>query len=71
MRNNGVPCPFFGISVNRDQSQSLENLYTWWDALAELLPADSSVTKEPFEVFIQSIGSGYGDPTEACLDGSC
>jgi D-cysteine desulfhydrase len=68
MRNNGVRCPFFGISVNRDLSQCLENLDRWWDAVSQLLPAVCSASKAPFEIFDEFIGKQYGDPTEACLD---
>ena len=35
MRNNGVRCPFIGISVGRDSSACHENLDEWWDAVSE------------------------------------
>ena len=68
MRNNGVRCPFIGISVNRNLTQCRENLDKWWTAISDLLPTGISASMYPFEIYDGFIGKEYGDPTEACLD---
>ncbi len=68
LREQGVNCPLIGISVNRNRERCYESLEKWWDDLCRLLDRDPARSRGPFEIHDEFIGSGYGDPTEACLD---
>lgn len=68
MRECGVRCPLFGISVNRGVKACHENVRKWHTALCELLSLDSRQQCEPYEIHDEFIGRGYGDATEAALD---
>jgi D-cysteine desulfhydrase len=68
LRDQGITCPLFGISVNRKRDQCEENLERWWAALCALLECDPHQVRMPLEISDDFIGRAYGDPTEACLD---
>ena len=68
LRNQGITCPFVGISVNRKRARCHESVETWWAALCGLLECNPHYPREPFEIHDEFVGRGYGDPTEACLD---
>ncbi|MBV7331345.1 D-cysteine desulfhydrase family protein [Chloroflexi bacterium TSY] len=72
-RQNGIQCPFVGISVNRKLAFCTENLNQWWSALADLLDVKTDARNVQneygnIEIYDEFIGKEYGDPTEACLD---
>ena len=68
LRAKGITCPLIGISVNRKRELCYESLEKWWNELCHLLDRDPSRSRGPIEIHDEFIGSGYGDPTEACLD---
>ena len=72
-RENGIDCPFLGISVNRELAFCTEKLTHWWSALCTLLDVDEDTHDvQPrfgsVEIYDEFIGKEYGDPTEAGLD---
>jgi D-cysteine desulfhydrase len=68
LREKGMNCPLIGISVNQKQAGCYENLEMWWKDLCGLLDRDPQRSRGEFEIHDEFIGSGYGDPTEECLD---
>jgi D-cysteine desulfhydrase family pyridoxal phosphate-dependent enzyme len=68
LRAEGVTAPVIGISVNRDSGFCAESIDTWWNAISSLLCLDPGRPRGATEIHDGFIGSGYGDPTEACLD---
>jgi 1-aminocyclopropane-1-carboxylate deaminase/D-cysteine desulfhydrase-like pyridoxal-dependent ACC family enzyme len=68
LREKGIDCPMIGISVNRKRERCYESLEQWWNELCRLLERDPARSRGPIEIYDEFVGSGYGDPTEACLD---
>jgi 1-aminocyclopropane-1-carboxylate deaminase/D-cysteine desulfhydrase-like pyridoxal-dependent ACC family enzyme len=68
LRERGITCPLIGISVNRKRDLCYESLEKWWNELCRLLDLDPARPRGPIEIHDEFVGSGYGDPTEACLD---
>jgi D-cysteine desulfhydrase len=68
LRAKGITCPLIGISVNRTRELCYESLEKWWNELSRLLDCDPSRSRGPIEIYDEFVGSGYGDPTSACLD---
>lgn len=68
LRAEGFGAPVIGISVNRDSGFCEENIDTWWNAISGLIRLDPGRPRGPIEIYDEFIGSGYGDPTEECLD---
>lgn len=67
-RQNGIECPFVGISVNRRLDQCYPNLEKWWVALCELLDRDPEQSRGRYDLYDEFIGEDYGLPTEAGLN---
>ncbi|MEM7799457.1 MAG: pyridoxal-phosphate dependent enzyme [Chloroflexota bacterium] len=68
LRQKGYECPVIGISINRQQPESMENFQKWWEILSELLALDPNRPTGPYEIYDEFIGKEYGDATEAGLD---
>jgi len=68
LREQGITCPFIGISVNRKRDRCYESMQKWWTSLCQLLDRDPNLPQAPFEIHDEFVGREYGDPTEACLD---
>jgi 1-aminocyclopropane-1-carboxylate deaminase/D-cysteine desulfhydrase-like pyridoxal-dependent ACC family enzyme len=68
LRAEGFTTPVIGISVNRESGFCEEQLGTWWNAISSLVHLDPGRARGPVEIHDEFIGSGYGDPTQECLD---